>query len=326
MKTVNLLFSGGRTSAYLVEKSLELRAKWDLPINFIITFANTSKEHVKTLEFVDKCDKRWKKLYGHSVVWLEAVVHHDSRTSSTHKITSFESCKKNGEVFEEVVKKYGLPNNNFLHCTRELKENPIMSYMESLGHRKGFTRNGVFHRASYETWVGIRIDEPKRLGGRKNGMQFKVHPLAGDSDSEFDLTVDKQDVFDFWGEMPFDLDLPEHLGNCVDCHKKSFNKLFKVARDMGEKEFYHSAYLDSQYSEVKAQEIDGRIIPRKRFRGYTDTKQLIQMFRDSEFNPANHDDESGSCSESCNGFDDNEPLSISEMKFLDLTGIEEQQI
>ncbi len=313
MKVVNICMSGGRTSAYMVEMILAMQAKgYFSDVIFIITFANTGREHEKTLDFVNDCDARWRELYNVSIVWLEAVVH-KGRVPCSHKIVNFDSASRKGEPFEEVVKKYGLPNNNFLHCTRELKENPIMSYMESIGQKKGHIKDKVFIPATYETWIGIREDEPARLGGRRSGKQLKVYPLAGDVIETgpitcTDLSCDKLDILDFWEEMPFDLGIPEHLGNCKDCHKKSKKKLFMVMRDMGKEEFGFSCHLDDKYRTVKAEEVDGKIIPRKRFRGYVDTKELIGMFKESEYFDDTDQEQNEGCASSCEPFMiDNEP-------------------
>lgn len=304
MRVVNLCMSGGRTSAYMVEKVLELQSMaYYGDVDFVITFANTGREHEKTLEFVNNCDQRWRELYDNKVVWLEAVAH-DGRVPCSHKEVDFDTADREGNVFEEVVAKYGLPNGNFLHCTRELKENPILSYMKSLGEKIGHTVNGELVKATYETWIGIRADEPKRLNGNRSGKQEKVFPLADfhPFNNETDMRAFKWEVLDFWEEMPFDLDLPEHLGNCVDCHKKSFKKLKMVYEDMGEKVFHFTAFLDNQYSTTKAQVLDGKIIERKRFRGYKDTKELIGMFKGAEIDTKDRSEESGGCSESCEPF------------------------
>jgi 3'-phosphoadenosine 5'-phosphosulfate sulfotransferase (PAPS reductase)/FAD synthetase len=311
MKTVNLLFSGGRTSAYLVENILLLWSLGYFPnTRFVITFANTSREHEKTLEFINACSLRWQALYGHSVIWLEAVVY-GGRLPCSHKVVSYEAASRDGEVFEAVVAKYGLPNGNFFHCTRELKENPIMSFMESLGEVKGHIVKGKLVEATYETWIGIRADEPARLKGNRNGKQNKVYPLADIVSWQsckrfFNLICDKLDVLDFWEDMPFDLGIPEHQGNCVDCHKKSAKKLNLVFNETP-KTFNFTSYLDNQYSHVKPQILpNGEVKQRKRFRGYKNTRELIATFTASEFNPKNYDNESGGCSESCNGFENNE--------------------
>lgn len=306
MKRVNICNSGGRTSAYLTEMALEAQASGALgDTEFIVTFANTGREHEKTLMFVNNCNKRWTELYGVSITWLEAEVH-TGRLPCSHKVVTFETASRHGEPFEAVVAKYGLPNNTFLHCTRELKENPIMSYMESLGERKGHIKAGALVPATYETWIGIREDEQARLTGNPMGKQTKIYPLAGDIIELngfghcIDLTCDKGDVIEFWSEKPFDLDLPEHLGNCIDCHKKSLKKLGMVLSDIGEKGFRFSAYLDLAYRNVKAQVLDGAVVPRKRFRGYLDTSELIATIRAKQVDETDQGDLF--CSNSCEPF------------------------
>ena len=221
---VNIAFSGGRTSAYLVEQMLIQNQTvnsggYHNKKDCIIIFANTGWEHEKTLEFVNNCDQHWQRNYGVSVVWLEAAVIHDKRKPSEHRLIGFDSASRDQKPFYEVVKKYGLPNKVFLHCTRELKENPIMSYMQLIGEKIGCIKNGKFKPASYKTYIGIRADEPKRLGGRMNGKQFKQYPLAMPK-----LSCDKLDVLDFWENMSFDLNIPEHWGNCVK-RKNTYQKL-----------------------------------------------------------------------------------------------------
>lgn len=277
-RRINICKSGWRTSAFMTEMALSLQAQgYFSDVEFIVTFANTGREHEKTLAFVNECDKRWQFLYGVKVVWLEAVVHKERKPSS-HKVVSFETASRKGEPFKAVVAKYGLPNKTFLHCTRELKENPVMSYMESIGERIGHIVDKTLVSATYETWIGIREDEPKRLGGKRNGKQYKVYPLA-EPYGEVDITADKPDILFFWNNMPYDLDLPEHWGNCIDCHKKSDTKLNKVYVESKGNAFGFSKALDRDFSNVKPQALeDGSTMVRKRFRGYRNTDELIQSF------------------------------------------------
>lgn len=102
-ETLFVSFSGGRTSAYMCWWLLNNKAD---KFNFIFVFANTGQEHEKTLEFVDKVDK-W---LGLNLVWLEAVVHEGELTGSTHKIVNYETASRTGQPFEDVIKKYGIPN------------------------------------------------------------------------------------------------------------------------------------------------------------------------------------------------------------------------
>ena len=70
---------------------------------------------------------------GSGGVWVEAVAHAERGIASTHRIVDFSTASRNGEPFEDVIKVYGIPNMNYLHCTRELKANAIRSYMRSIG-------------------------------------------------------------------------------------------------------------------------------------------------------------------------------------------------
>nr|PMK30642.1 hypothetical protein BCU03_09500 [Vibrio breoganii] len=55
--------------------------------------------------------------------------------------------------------------------------------------------------------------------------RYSIEYMAEHSD------FDKQDVADFWSDMPFTLDIPEHLGNCIFCVKKNRKKIALAARD-----------------------------------------------------------------------------------------------
>ena len=75
-----------------------------------------------------------------------------------------------------------------------------------------------------------------------------------------------------------------------------------VYDNLGEKVFVFTAYLDNQYSNVKAQILNGKLIKRKRFRGYIDTKELIESFENAKLNEKDYSEESGGCTESCEPF------------------------
>jgi hypothetical protein len=42
--------------------------------------------------------------------------------------------------------------------------------------------------------------------------------------------ITKEDVITWWKKQDFDLEIPEHLGNCVTCFKKSDRKLMTIAK------------------------------------------------------------------------------------------------
>lgn len=118
-------FSGGKTSAFMTKWLLDNKSEeYDIKV----VFANTGEEHVKTLEFVHVCDQA----FGFGTVWIEAIQRERGK-SSGHRIVTFETASRNGEPFEAMIGKYGIPNTSFPHCTRELKLNPIKSYLASIG-------------------------------------------------------------------------------------------------------------------------------------------------------------------------------------------------
>lgn len=172
MKKENLIvtFSGGETSGYMC---FLLKEHLSHLYNFLFIYANTGLEHEKTLLFVDKCDK----YFNLNLIWVEAVVYQDERKASSHKVVNFETASRNGEPFKEVIKKYGLPNKHFFHCTRELKNNPITSYCNThcdkvvhifkdvvddkiLQDRNEIYKFYPFYKA--RRVLGIRFDEQKK--------------------------------------------------------------------------------------------------------------------------------------------------------------------
>ena len=62
---VQISFSGGRTSAYMLYHILE--ANGSLPDRVKISFANTGREMPETLDFVQECAQRWNI----PIIWVE---------------------------------------------------------------------------------------------------------------------------------------------------------------------------------------------------------------------------------------------------------------
>jgi len=202
-------FSGGRTSAYMTYWMLNEwkdRDKYEM----IVVFANTGKEREETLDFVEKCDKA----FGFNVVWVEYSPNDKSALASAkHNVVDFNTASRKGEPFEKMIIKYGLVNQAFPHCTRELKEMTIKSYARSIGWRK------------YLTAIGIRKDEPKRLDWEKAKQKRLLYVLAKENPKT------KSDINLWWSKQPFDLQIKSYEGNCDMCWKKSFRKLMTIAKE-----------------------------------------------------------------------------------------------
>jgi hypothetical protein len=263
-------FSGGRTSAYMTKLLLD---NWSVRYDFIVTFANTGLEHPKTLEFVHNCDVN----FGFNTVWLEAVVH-DGRVACTHKVVDYATASRKGEPFEAVIQKYGIPNTAFPFCTRELKINPMNSYLRSLG----------LDYRTIPTAIGIRDDEKRRVSKTAGATQIH-YPLI-------DMwPTDKGEILDWWAEQSFDLGIDEFEGNCQGCYKKSSKKHFmQIERDASVYDFHRR--MEQQYRSHGPQ-VGDRVF----FRQNMDTNALFDLYNASKNAPTRsaRADEDGGCSESC---------------------------
>lgn len=211
---VQIAFSGGRTSAYMLYHIAE--ANGGIPDRCEVTFQNTGREMPETLDFVAECGSRW----GVPIVWLEYRA-----AAPWFEIVSHNSAARNGEPFEALIEKRKfLPNQNSRFCTTELKIRTAKRYLRSLG---------------WDYWtncIGIRADEPSRI--RPEGVRDKERwttwqPLnhAG---------IGKSHVSAFWERQPFDLRLPNvrgncWLGNCDGCFLKSEAHVAAFTRDFPER-------------------------------------------------------------------------------------------
>lgn len=115
MKTLVVNFSGGRSSGNMVSE-IEANPKFS-EYQKLYIFCNTGCEHEKTLEFVDNVDKH----FGLNLVWLEGVTNPIKGKGISAKTVCFDTASRNGEPFEAMIKKHGIPNISTPHCTRELK-------------------------------------------------------------------------------------------------------------------------------------------------------------------------------------------------------------
>lgn len=260
-----------------------------------IVFANTGQEHEETLEFVKRCDRH----FGLGVQWVEGVVHPELGTGTTHKLVDFGTANRKGAPFEDMIAKYGLPNVTFPHCTRELKMNPMRSYMRALGWER------------YDTAIGIRIDEIDRLNPNYKALGI-IYPLA------FDCPMTKPDVNRFWRAMPFRLELKGYEGNCKWCWKKAIRKHLTIMQD-DPAAFDFPERMERDYANVGPKDT-GAEYPRRFFRQKLTVADL-RLLAAKPFERAVDDaviyreknmfgidlDKAAGCSESCEVFHD-EPV------------------
>ena len=205
-KKLLITFSGGRTSAFMA-RFIQVNPAYE-DYNKLYTYANTGKEHENTLKFIDQCDKEW----GLGIVWLEADVIHEKRKGTKYKVVNFETASRDGEPFEDVIKKYGLPSKLYRHCTRELKEVPIHKFAKD-----------YFGSKDYKTALGIRADEQHRIS---NNPAY-IYPLDV-------LQLDEKFIRKWWDKQEkenyreyqdkFDVYRDLTIEQLVEKAKQPFNK------------------------------------------------------------------------------------------------------
>lgn len=273
-------FSGGKTSGVMTRLCLQHLSD---TFEIVVGFANTGEENEQTLEFIHNCDTH----FGFNTVWLEAVVSSEHGEGTTHRIVDYETASRHGEPFEAVIQKYGIPNKSHPHCTRELKQRALDSYLRSIGW------------TDYYTAIGIRPDEGRRVNA-KAAERSIVYPLIDW------FYMDKQDVNAWWEEQPFNLELSEHNGNCKTCWKKSDAKLFLIWHERPDV-FRFNDRMEKAYARVGAEFVkDPTRENRVFFRGNRSTPDLIaaakvvaQPVKALQMLVSQGVDADGGCSESC---------------------------
>lgn len=197
--------SGGRTSArmaYMVRGA-------------VLCFQNTGKEHAQTLEFLQRLEEDLDE----EIVRLEfrAPARGEPPRMSTFERVDHAHLSRKGEPFLDM-----------LECVRTYRKKvkgagPIAPWARSricTAYLKIRTQEKYCKSLGWEDWteyVGLRYDEPDRVS------RMREHNDQRDTDRRaplYELEITKADVMRFWAAMPFDLGLPEYLGNCDACFLK----------------------------------------------------------------------------------------------------------
>lgn len=268
-------FSGGRTSAYLVHLMEQKRKAGEID-NVYYVFMDTGAEHPKTYEFIRKCVQH----FDIDLICLRVNVNQILGEGNSYKIIGLNECKPDLQPFRDMCQKYGTPQIHAPFCTTIMKTNPYKKFCND-----GFGKN------NYVSWLGIRVDEGKRLKG-KEGFKY----LAEIS------SMEKNDILGWWKEQPFDLEIEsDWLGNCVFCLKKGTNRIELARRDEPRMAMAFNNMLKSEnVRDMESKKAPNEYIFRntmsletieKSYEGIS-TEQLLAGMRR----------QSGSCAESCEVF------------------------
>jgi 3'-phosphoadenosine 5'-phosphosulfate sulfotransferase (PAPS reductase)/FAD synthetase len=206
---VQISFSGGRTSAYMLHQILE--ANGGLPDRAKVVFSNTGREMPETLDFIQEVSAR----FSVPIVWVEDAKRLGGQP--IFNVVSHNSAARKGEPFAELIhRKNFLPNQNARFCTEHLKILPARRYLISLGW------------TNWTNTLGIRADEAQRVKPSPDKRVKRWFPLH-------DAGTGKADVLDWWTKQPFDLQVDAGYGNCDGCFLKSEAQLAALCRDHPEK-------------------------------------------------------------------------------------------
>lgn len=234
---------------------------WRDIYNIIFVFANTGGEHPLTLKFVDTCAYVWAL----PIVWVEADINPIKGQGTGFKVVSFETASRDWEPYHDAVNKYGIANKSYRHCNRDLKLEPIHKYAMSVFGGAKFK--------NYSTAIGIRVDEIDRQDARAKEWNF-IYPLIGSK------PMRKSDVLDWWKQQVYDLEIPEHYGNCLICFKKSDRKLATIAIERPEW-FDTPKYWEIEKSMIGVK--DGN--PRKIYRSHKTVSDIFAISVSEGFKP-----------------------------------------
>ena len=203
-----IAFSGGRSSAYMLDKILD--ANNGLPDTAKAVFTNTGRERPETLDFVE----RYSRERGVEIIWLEYRYDNAPRAVRVCR----ETASLNGEPFRALCeRRKALPNQNARFCTEELKVKTARRWLVMQGWKR------------WTKFTGIRADELSRHNPKPQPRETILQPMAK-------AGVTKRDVAAFWKAQPFDLELPivkgKTLGgNCRKCFLKSEATVAAEIRD-----------------------------------------------------------------------------------------------
>lgn len=249
-------FSGGETSAFMAQWLWNhKRDEYDM----IFVFANTGEENEETLQFIQRCSK----YFGFPVVWIGAVTNPINGIGQSFDTVDFSTASRNGEPFESLISKSGIPNTTTPHCTRDLKERPISKYAKSIGWKDHYTA------------IGIRYDEADRYNKKAKEKRL-IYPLISM------LPMTKPKINFWWSQQPFRLNLKGYQGNCKWCWKKSQKKLYTIANETPEA-FEFPLRIEEKYGEyvpesrlMRMREKGKKpVLPVRFFRGNKSAKQII---------------------------------------------------
>ena len=289
MKTSNNIVctvSAGYSSMMMAIKMKD----WYPEDNIIYVFANTEMEDQRSLDFLKECSD----YYGLDIVYLVANINKKGK-GATYRVVQWQDLKTEGVLFEQGIKKYGIPSVINKWCNRDMKTVPMTKYSDD-----------IFGKKNWCVSLGIRIDEIDRVSDSYKDNNI-FYPLI-------DNKIDSRARNKFWSEQPIKLKLKAYEGNCTLCFEKSNRKKMTIISEYPEKAIWWDE-MEKKYSTIP---IDGKDVYNSfaenggAFFGRKNTsiQELVKLM-DKPFSKATDEylyendlfDQEGDCGVSCKIFD-----------------------
>lgn len=333
--TINIVsFSGGRTSAYLVHQLDQLRKTAQMDVRYV--FMETGAEHPKTYEFIRNVVKHW----GINITCLRIVVNPELGKANSYEIIDIDEIGFNLKPWRDICAKYGTPYVRGAFCTRTMKIEVFERYCcdyfpnavswlgiraDEQGRVWGESAHRMLRKMAYESHEMQYLLSALRKENSEESIKSALVYEHAFLDGQYEPIINrmlalrasrqrflseisnytKQDVLNWWKLQSFDLDLPEHLGNCVFCVKKGINKIALALRDEPElAEQFKAVILSDSVRVVERRQQENKIM----YRGNNSIESIEAMYAEHTRDEiaatirGTGGYDSGSCSESCEAF------------------------
>jgi hypothetical protein len=163
--------------------------------NLDFIYMDTGAEHPKTYEFIKFCDL----YFDLNLTCLQGDFNQPLGEGHTYKIIPVEDLKYDLKVYGELVKKYGMPGIGNGWCTSRMKEDVHDKYC-----------NDTYGEHNYETWLGMRSDEPLRIWGNPKKSKHSIVKIMKN------MGMDDIDIIDKWRQMGDTLITVENVSKLVE--------------------------------------------------------------------------------------------------------------
>lgn len=300
---------------------------------------DTGAEHPKTYEFIRNVVKHWNI----DLICLRVKIEPKLGKGNYYTVIPVSDIGKDLKPWEDMLEKYGTPYLGGAFCTDRMKTAPYLKYCnEHFGKGNYITWLGIrydepkrligddiqYKKSAYKQLKAQALEDYEisdlfcKVSKDLSGLDDEYADLA---ESTKELIIkrinnqkkagfkylaqiykeSKSEILYWWDNQPFDLEIEEHLGNCVFCIKKSVGKVGLATKDERWMALKFASILNSKKVRILESRTSSSLIM---YRGKNTLKQIIDTYQDMSRGElfkslrSSKRFDSGSCSESCEVF------------------------